>query len=767
MKLAFFTSITNSYFSKARILARSVKSVYPESEFVVALLDDEVEDLTKLEPSIDRVIAIGEEHVENFKQWIYFHDVVEACTAQKGLVIEKLLLEKKFDAVVYLDPDIKVFSPLKELEDALAKYSTVLTPHLTSPSITDDGVQDNELAASIHGTYNLGFLAIKNSEQGLAVASWWKNRLLKYCFDEKNRGIFTDQKWFDLVPALFDGVHILRHPGYNIATWNIENRVISREADDLRVNHQPLRFIHFSGYDSGAHKQMLDRYAADQPEFRVLSLEYSEELESLFVPGVDDKEWVYKRNVFGEAIHRDWRRRYRDDALLRSTFKDPFLVSGEGMRRFHEIDPLSRAIMAGFSPEKILSKIESRNCMDMETRSTDGEIAHIRRRVLSTLTIGRPTIGMVGHGLGGGVEVHIAELVPLLTAQCNVVGFSVVRKQDSKWRLTVSVYGTSGTVVEGTLTSDIHTLVDFIEGIGCSRFHVHSIIKSEAFWLPFFSATRTPFDVTIHDYALLTDNWSMNDHSGGTLSLEKQDEALLDTQDQPHRLAAVKHFMAKAERVIFPSRSARERFTSVIPVNNPVVAYHPEFPPPELLARPTFTRPRVDHVVKIGLLGDLANHKGLSQISNFIKFGLQKGLNFEVHHFGAPHPVLSGEVTNHGRYERGELPRLVVEASIDLIWLPSQVHETYGYAVSDALMTRLPIIASSVGAYPERLSRLEMVSVLPPDADPEVTWVTVQRLIMEGEAVWVGAGRETGTSLVNSRSFYVNGYLVPLIKREC
>jgi hypothetical protein len=60
-----------------------------------------------------------------------------------------------------------------------------------------------------------------------------------------------------------------------------------------------------------------------------------------------------------------------------------------------------------------------------------------------------------------------------------------------------------------------------------------------------------------------------------------------------------------------------------------------------------------------------------------------------------------------------------------------------------------------------------MVSVLPPDADPEVTWVTVQRLIMEGEAVWVGAGRETGTSLVNSRSFYVNGYLVPLIKREC
>jgi glycosyltransferase involved in cell wall biosynthesis len=767
MRLAFFTSITNSYFSKARVLARSVKSFYPESEFVLALLDSEVADLRGVEPSIDRVLTIGENDVDNFRQWIYFHDVVEACTAQKGLVIESLLLEDRFDAVIYLDPDIKVFSRLTELEEALEKHSVVLTPHLTTPSPTDAGVQDNELAASIHGTYNLGFLALKNTEQGLAVATWWKNRLLKYCFDEKERGIFTDQKWFDLVPALFDDVFVLRHPGYNIATWNIENRRISREGEFLSVNQRPVRFVHFSGYDSGAHMQMLDRYASDQPEFRALSLEYAEELDLLRVPGIDDKEWVYRRNKIGQVIQRDWRRRYRDDSLLRSSFGDPFVVSGEALRRFHEVDPLSRAIIAGKHPAEILSIFESLDQSNSGTHlSGPVSISDALMRISSFLSNERPTIGMISHGLGGGVEVHLAELVSLVISHCNVVIFSVTKSHEHFWVLKVSICGVTGSLIEEQIVSETDTLFGLIENIGCSRFHVHSVFGSESFWLPYLLAASIPFDVTIHDYALLTDNWSMNDESGGTLSLKKQDEMVAAVRRQPQRLEAIEEFLGKAARVIFPSQSSRERFSAIIGIREPVTAYHPEFPPPELIKRQPFRRPSIDHVMKIGILGDLASHKGLAQVIDFITFGLRNDLSFEVHHFGAPHPALNGEVTDHGRYIRRELPKLVSDASIDLIWLPSQVHETYGYAVSDALMTRLPIVASSVGAYPERLSGAELVSVLPPDAKAEEVWETVRRLFFEGEPVWIGAGRTGSGMLIESRSFYPNRYLEPLIKTE-
>jgi len=73
-------------------------------------------------------------------------------------------------------------------------------------------VIDNEICSLAHGTYNLGFLAIRNDTNGRRLAEWWNERLLEYCFDDKTNGIFVDQKWCDLVPAMFDGVMIVRDP---------------------------------------------------------------------------------------------------------------------------------------------------------------------------------------------------------------------------------------------------------------------------------------------------------------------------------------------------------------------------------------------------------------------------------------------------------------------------------------------------------------------------------------------------------------------------
>ena len=36
-----------------------------------------------------------------------------------------------------------------------------------------------------------------------------------------------DQRWLDLVPALFDDVHIVRDPGCNVAYWNLPERYVT------------------------------------------------------------------------------------------------------------------------------------------------------------------------------------------------------------------------------------------------------------------------------------------------------------------------------------------------------------------------------------------------------------------------------------------------------------------------------------------------------------------------------------------------------------
>src|SRR3546814_8145195 len=78
-----------------------------------------------------------------------------------------------------------------------------------------------EISSLAHGSYNLGFLAVSRSANSQAFLQWWADRLFLYCYDDKSRGIFTDQKWIDLAPSFFD-VAILKHHGYDFATWRSE-----------------------------------------------------------------------------------------------------------------------------------------------------------------------------------------------------------------------------------------------------------------------------------------------------------------------------------------------------------------------------------------------------------------------------------------------------------------------------------------------------------------------------------------------------------------
>jgi hypothetical protein len=97
------------------------------------------------------------------------------------------------------------------------------------------------------GSYNLGFIAINNNLEGNKLIKWWANRLEKNAFVDLESGLFTDQKWADLMPSLFHSIYILRHPGYNLAYWNLSQREVSFKNKKYFVNDMPLVFVHFSG----------------------------------------------------------------------------------------------------------------------------------------------------------------------------------------------------------------------------------------------------------------------------------------------------------------------------------------------------------------------------------------------------------------------------------------------------------------------------------------------------------------------------------------
>lgn len=334
-KTIAFTSAAVNYLPKVRKLASSIRKHHPEFEFVLALADERSPEVDFSAEPIDRVLALAELEIADRHRWTFFHTIVELSTAIKPYALLQLLRDPEVERVLYFDPDMVLFSRLDDLLAELDGGNVALTPHLTTPEATLDGIRDNEISALKHGVYNLGFLGVRNTAEGGRFAQWWADRIYHFCVADIPGGLFTDQRWIDLAPAFFTKVQILKSPRFNVATWNIPTRHVSGDAESgFRVDGEPLGFYHFTGFDSGAHRTMARKYAADNPSVAALIDWYASEAQ------FDDDEpaakvsWAYGRYSDGSPIPLAHRRLYRERPDLQAAFPDPFDVSSGGLRRW-------------------------------------------------------------------------------------------------------------------------------------------------------------------------------------------------------------------------------------------------------------------------------------------------------------------------------------------------------------------------------------------------------------------------------------------------
>ena len=139
-------------------------------------------------------------------RWFHFkYTIVELNTAVKPYAAAYLGAHWPIDKLIYLDPDIKLYGSLRGIEEALDSANIVLTPHLLAP-LVDDGKTPGDLEIMRSGAYNLGFIGLRVNTATREFIEWWQRRLYDHCYIDFAKGLFTDQKWIDLVPCAFPGV---------------------------------------------------------------------------------------------------------------------------------------------------------------------------------------------------------------------------------------------------------------------------------------------------------------------------------------------------------------------------------------------------------------------------------------------------------------------------------------------------------------------------------------------------------------------------------
>lgn len=332
----FFTSITSNYIPKARVLASSIKQQDPAARFHLVLCDEPPENFgTDAEP-FDSVIVIEELPIPKLPAWIFKHTVVEMCTAVKGPAF--LEIARRFDAekIFYFDPDMVVFSGLDRLARLLDQHSILLTPHQTVPEESFEAVVDNEICSLKHGVFNLGFLGVRTSSEGMRFLNWWAARLLEFCYDDIAGGLFTDQRWVDLAPGFFDDIAIMREPIYNVATWNLTHRTAAGSLQaGITINGEPLSFYHFSGFDGGAQEVMLKKYGQYSPVLFDLRKWYIAECERRGQQALGKRPCKFGVYDNGEPILKEQRWFYRAREDLQIAFPNPFATADTQHSYYH------------------------------------------------------------------------------------------------------------------------------------------------------------------------------------------------------------------------------------------------------------------------------------------------------------------------------------------------------------------------------------------------------------------------------------------------
>lgn len=328
-KTHVFTSAALNYIPKVKILLESIKEYHPDWIFHILVVDKKPAFPNLENYGFDSIVFAEDLNIPSWESWSFCHEIVELATAVKPFMLTYLLMMADCKNAIYFDPDIVLFSELDELEDYLAEANILLTPHQTIPEETLDAIMDNEICSLKHGIYNLGFVAVSSTAEGLRFSNWWSRRTYYFCRDDIKNGLFTDQRWIDLVPAFFNGVKILKSARFNVAPWNLTTRIISMsDSGKYIVNNEDLGFYHFTGFDSGDHEIMAAKNSLNNPIVMRLVDWYSKRTDVATSDPISLSVWGYGLYGDGTKIKRVDRQIYRERKDLQKAFPEPYVSQG-------------------------------------------------------------------------------------------------------------------------------------------------------------------------------------------------------------------------------------------------------------------------------------------------------------------------------------------------------------------------------------------------------------------------------------------------------
>jgi glycosyltransferase involved in cell wall biosynthesis len=394
-------------------------------------------------------------------------------------------------------------------------------------------------------------------------------------------------------------------------------------------------------------------------------------------------------------------------------------------------------------------------------RGVRSELSAVVRRMLRLSGRSRPRILFVVHAWGGGTIRFARELACLVADKVDVTWAWGI--DNTSFHL--SKRGPYFAEKSFSLAAGIEAPLRDLAARQFDRLNVIHTIGLQDQVSALVGGLTVPYDITFTDYHHFSPSPHFEDENGYFVG----DEALAKAPNEPSE--NVLPLLAKADRRIAISGDLAHRVRKLIPML-PVIAATVREPRPPYTAEVRIPNLEDSEVMRLLVLGRPHLAKGLDVILHVARRAQSEGLPLNIYCLGES----SGQaetalnalpnVHNLGAYGDADLSTIVGNIDPHLAWLPFTVPETHSYTLSDVLGFGLPILATGIGAVPERLNGRQctwLVPYRPANAEDHFDWIEklyVSRL--NTPSSWRPVSHLPETDV----RFFPDAYLAPVLARR-
>jgi len=299
--VGYVTSATLSHAHQAWIALDSLSKLNPNDFFYFFISDAKENSLNELTTKCSKlnpkIIVFGIHHLKKSTQELFlkcfeFYNAFEMSNVAKYIAVQHILINQNPPHyLAFTDGDTFFLNPSSGIIGLeCGDNAVLLISHLHKPfSIYD------EQAFLVHGFINSGFSVFNSKHKKIhEILNWLIDRVWHLGFCAPSYSFFVDQLWVSALPILFNShVKVLYPYQFNIAYWNLNNRLITVKNKCWMIDDQPLIMFHFSGFQFDNASQL-----SKHSQIQINELPYLKKLCSLY------SNEIYKNNQYFKNISR-------------------------------------------------------------------------------------------------------------------------------------------------------------------------------------------------------------------------------------------------------------------------------------------------------------------------------------------------------------------------------------------------------------------------------------------------------------------------------